>query len=132
MNLFVDSAAHLALVCPDDQFHAPAKEFMRGLDESKLFTSRFVLGEVLTRGVRDVGAPVITEYVRRVLSLASYRVVPALEAIFDESMDALAKYEDQGLSFVDCTNVVIMRNSRIRTIFTFDRAFRRLGFEVVP
>jgi predicted nucleic acid-binding protein len=52
--------------------------------------------------------------------------------LFAHALDTLVKYEDQGLSFADCTSLLIMRAGRIRTIFTFERAFRRLGFRGVP
>lgn len=132
MKFFVDSAAHIALLNRDDPYHAEAVAYLRSLVAPSLVTSRFVLAEVLNRGAREVGARAATLYVQGVLDRPSYTVLPALEAAFDQSMDALRKYEDQGLSFVDSTNVVLMRGSRIRTIFTFDRVFRKLGFEVVP
>ena len=132
MNLFVDSAAHLALLCKEDEHHLPAITFLRTLASSRLFTSRFVLSEVLTRGTRLQGAREAADYVRDVLSRPSYTVLPLLPEVFDAAMDALVKYEDQGLSFVDCTSVVQMRAARMRTIFTFDRGFRRIGFTVVP
>jgi predicted nucleic acid-binding protein len=132
MKLFVDSAAHLALLNRDDQHHAAAVAQLESLREARLVTSRFVLAEVLNRAVRDVGAKAATTYARGVLDRDSYSVLPAMEDVFDQALDLVVRYEDQALSFVDCTSIVIMRSSRIRTIFTFDRAFRRLGFEVVP
>lgn len=132
MSVFVDSAAHLALLCEEDQHHRAAVDLLRRTPSLEFITSRFVLSEVLTRGARLRGAAQAADYVRSILSRPSYKVLPMLPEVFDAAMDTLVKYEDQGLSFVDCTSVVIMRNSRIRTIFTFDRAFRKLGFQVVP
>lgn len=132
MRLFVDSAAHLALLNRDDQHHGAAVAALRSMSDPELVTSRFVLAEVLNRGTREVGARSASAYVRGVLDRPSYTVLPSLEEVFDQALDALVKYEDQDLSFVDCTSLVIMRSGRIRTIFTFDRAFKRLGFQVVP
>ncbi len=132
MKLFVDSAAHLALLGEEDQHHREAKAFVGRVPPTEFVTSRFVLAEVLTRGARVRGAAQSARYVREILSRPSYRVLPMLPEVFDAAMDVLVKYEDQGLSFVDSTSVVLMRGGRIRTIFTFDRAFRKLGFEVVP
>ncbi len=132
MKLFVDSAAHLALLCEEDRHHGAAVGLLRRIPSSELVTSRFILSEVLARGARLQGATETVEYVRGILSRPSYTVLPMLPEILDAAMDGLVKYEDQGLSFVDCTSIVVMRSSRIRTIFTFDRAFRKLGFVVVP
>jgi len=132
MRLFVDSGAHLALMIRDDQHHASAVALLESLTDARLVTSRFVLAEVLNRAVRQVSARIATTYVRGVLDRPSYSVLPALEGVFDRSMDLLTRYEEHGLSFIDCTSLVSMRDGRIRTLFTFDRAFRKLGFEVVP
>jgi predicted nucleic acid-binding protein len=132
MKLFVDSAAHLALLNRDDQHHAAAVARLESLREARLVTSRFVLAEVLNRAARDVGAKAATSYIRGVLDRDSCSVLPAMEDVFDRALDLVVRYEDQALSFVDCTTIVLMREGRLRTIFAFDRAFRRLGFEVIP
>ncbi len=132
MIVFVDSGAHLGLLDPQDQNHVEAAACFRRLEDRRLVTSTAVLAEVATRGARLVGARPVADYIRGVLSSPLYAVPEVGHAFFAEALDALAKYEDQGLSFTDCTTAILMRAGRIRTVFTFDRAFRRLGFQVVP
>ena len=132
MICFVDSAAHLAILDPRDQHHGRTADFVRSLENPRLITSTFVLSEVVTRGTRLVGAWKTSSYLRMVLSNPAYRIVEIGLEVLAESLDALVKYADQKLSFTDCTSVLIMRGTRIKTIFTFDEAFRRLGFKMVP
>ncbi|MCP4105379.1 MAG: type II toxin-antitoxin system VapC family toxin [Desulfobacteraceae bacterium] len=42
------------------------------------------------------------------------------------------KYADQRVSFTDCLSFVVMKQSDIRKVFTFDRHFSVMGFEVIP
>jgi predicted nucleic acid-binding protein len=49
----------------------------------------------------------------------------------EESLDALFKFEGQGFSFVDATNVVLMKAVRTRTIFSFDAGFRKAGYDLL-
>src|SRR5438309_1610797 len=132
MILFVDSAAHLALLDVDDQHSKPALNFLRGLENSKFVTSTLVLSEVATRGNQLVGAWRTATYVRTILANPAYTVIEIGIPIFQQALSALIKYEDQDLSLTDCTTTLIMRDGRIRTIFTFDDAFRKLGFQKVP
>ncbi len=132
MNLFVDSAAHIALLYRDDQHHKAALGALRTLEESRLITSSFVLNEVASRGASVVGAAAAARYVRGFWERASVHVVEVGRDLFLEGLAVQEKYEDQGLSLTDAVSVVLMRSARIRTIFTFDRAFRRLGFQVIP
>lgn len=132
MKLFVDSAAHIALLDPQDQHHDRAISFLPGLTRQKLLTSTFVLGEVATRGSRLVGAGRTAAYLRNVFSNPIYHVVDINRVLVEAALDVLVKYEDQRLSLTDCTSLLIMRTGRIRRIFTFDDGFRRIGLETVP
>lgn len=132
MILFVDSAAHIALLDASDQHHRSALDFLDGFREGRFITSNLVLSEVAARGIRLVGAKPTANYLRAILSNPAHHVMDVVRESFGPALDAAIKYEDQGLGFVDCTTILIMRAARIQTIFTFDRAFRRLGFDVVP
>jgi predicted nucleic acid-binding protein len=132
MILFVNSAAHIALLDVSDQHHRPALDYLNGIQEGLFITSNLVLSEVAARGVRLVGAKPTATYLRAVLSNPAFHAMDVPGNSFGPAIEAMIKYEDQGLGFVDCTTVLIMQAARTRTIFTFDRAFRRLGFHVVP
>jgi predicted nucleic acid-binding protein len=132
MNLFVDSGAHLALLDRGDQHHGAAKRFLQQVGPSRFITSTFVLSEVATRGAWLVGARPTRTYIRGILSSPVYHVLDVNREVFRQALEALVKFEDQGLSLTDCTNWVIMRAGRIRTIFSFDKGFRRIGLHTVP
>jgi predicted nucleic acid-binding protein len=132
VSLFVDAGAHIALLDPGDQHHRAAAETWARLKGSPLATSIPVLWEVASRGATLVQAALPAAYLRAVLGSPVWRVVDLSRDLFAESLETLVKYEDQELSFTDASTVVILRRARIRRVFTFDRAFRRLGFEVLP
>ena len=132
MNLFVDAGAYIGLLDAADQHHAEAVEALKSLDASRLISSSFVFNEVATRGVRLVGAPTTARFLRGLWEREATHVVEIGRDLFLEGLAVQEKYEDQGLSLTDAVTVVLMRSARIKTIFTFDRAFRRLGFRVIP
>ena len=50
------------------------------------------------------------------------------ESHFVQTAAFLRKHLDQGYSFVDCSSMVIMRETRLQTVFTADRHFLEAGF----
>ena len=132
MRVFVDSGPFIALLDRSDQHHASAREAMARMGDVRLITSLFVLGEVAGRGVRLVGARPTSDFIRKILSSPLFHVVDVGLQAVEEALEALLKFEDQGLSFVDATNVVLMRAARTRKIFSFDGGFRKAGFDLLP
>ena len=132
MSVFLDTGPFIAFDDPRDQNHARAVDCFSRLREVRLATSLPVLTETATRGATLMGCEKIAILVRRVLSNKHYQVLDVSRQVFIEALDLMVKYDDQGLSLTDCTSIVIMRALRIRKIFTFDAAFRRLGYEVIP
>lgn len=132
MNLFVDAGAYIGLLDAGDQHHAEAVEVLKILAPSRLVTSSFVLDEVATRGAQLVGAAATARFIRGLWERESTHVVEVGRDLFLEGLSLQEKYEDQGLSLTDAVSLVISRSGRIKEIFTFDRAFRRLGMKVRP
>ena len=132
MSLFVDSGAFLGLLSARDPYHPRAFRFLRRWRGGKLLTSNFVLDEVATRGAQLVGAEKAATYVRGILDSPLHHVMDVSRELLIASLERFVKYEDQGLSLTDCSNVVIMEAAGIRSIFTFDSGFRRIGLEMVP
>jgi predicted nucleic acid-binding protein len=132
VSIFVDTGPFIALDDPRDQYHARAVDCFSRIREDRLTTSLPILTETATRGATLVGCAKIAILVRLILSNKHYQVLDASRQVFVESLDLMVKYADHGFSLTDCTSIIIMRALRIRRIFTFDTAFRRLGFEVIP
>ncbi len=49
-----------------------------------------------------------------------------------EAWAIFEKFEDQTLSFTDCTSAALCRRLKIPRVLTLDGDFRILGFEVLP
>lgn len=132
MNHFIDSGAYIGLLDADDQHHAEAVAGLKSLEAGRLVTSSFVLDEVATRGASLVGAAATARFVRGIWESRAVHVVEVGRDLFLDGLAIQEKHADQGLSLTDAVSVAILRAGRIRSILTFDRAFRRLGFRVFP
>ena len=138
LRLFIDSGPLIAKYNRKDPYYHQVKLVFdkiqaKEIDITRIYTSNLVIGETLTHvlyATHDL------EYCQKILNL----VVQSryIETIYvDREMDAeirttFLKYFDQGLSYVDCSNIAIMKEHKIDAIFTIDATFKNLGFTCLP
>ena len=138
MRLFIDSGPLIAKYNKKDPYYAQVKSVFdqiqaKEIEIARMFTSNLVIGETLTHilyATHDL------EYCQKILNLVGQ--TRYLDIIFiNRELDASAratflKYFDQSLSFVDCSNISIMKEYNIGSIFTIDSNFKNLGFACLP
>lgn len=132
-SLFVDSSALIALAKSNDQNHEKAKEFFTALEPPyQLITSDYILDETATRLSDSLGALSAVFFCEKIFESHLYRIKFVDRNTFLLSLMKLKKLADQAVSFTDCTSFVLMEKNKLRTAFTFDDDFRKVGFEMVP
>lgn len=131
--IFVDTSAWIALVDRGDKFHKRANEWwVEQRRVVQLITSNIVVMETLGWVRYNRGRKIAIElgkslYLSREVEIK--RLTPSIETQAWELFSAL---EGRGISMVDCTSFVIMKESKIDQVFGFDQDFSDLGFQVVP
>lgn len=127
----IDTSAVIALLDPHDRFHQPARQFFDDASEMVWFTANITAHEAFTRVRYDYSldkAIAHFDYLRG----RDFRVL-AFDATDERAARDLArKYDDQTFSFHDVLCAVVMLRAGIYKVFTFDRDFWILGFEVLP
>jgi predicted nucleic acid-binding protein len=132
MNIFIDTAAFLAVLNANDRFHPSAK---RSWDEilssdSILFSSNYVILETTALLQHRFGIEAVRLFENDILPIIGIAWVD--EAIHKQGMSALLTANRRDLSLVDCTSFEIIRQMGLDTVFTFDPHFREQGFMVIP
>ena len=132
MNIFMDTAAFLAILNLNDQFHYPARDTWAEILESNavLFTSNYVLLETITLLQHRFGIEAVRLFESNILPIMEVRWID--EPVHNQAMSALLVANRRSLSLVDCTSFEIMRQFGIETIFTFDSHFQEQGFKLIP
>ncbi len=133
-RVFVDTGAWVAIQVTDDRHREAAGRVLPALIHAcqSLVTSNLVVDETYTllrigKGYRET---------RRFLDMLAQR--GKMERLFiTESLerdvyDLLHRYADQPFSFVDATNLALMRHQRIRHAFAFDSHLATAGFRRIP
>lgn len=131
--MFVDTSAWVALVVQADQYHGAAKAVLDAVDTTNpLFTTDYVVDETLTRVRRVAGHRVAARAGELLRSSSVAQIRRLTDDDVERAWSIFRKHADQDLSFTDCTSVAFMERTKLRSVFTFDEDFRRLGYVVVP
>jgi uncharacterized protein len=132
--IYVDTGAYLARYLSRDQYHQKAKTFWEKIRKSQesCFTSNFVLDETFTLLGRWAGYEFASK--KAAIIYASKLLIILRPTREDEmkAIDFFQKYADQNVSFTDCISIVLMRNKKIKRVFSFDSHFERAGFKLCP
>jgi predicted nucleic acid-binding protein len=132
MNIFIDTAAFLAVLNANDQFHRSARQIWDEIlsSDSPLFSSNYVILETTALLQHRFGIDALRLFESDILPVIEIAWVD--EAIHKQGMSALLAANRRSLSLVDCTSFEIMHQIGLDEVFTFDPHFREQGFKVIP
>jgi uncharacterized protein len=132
-EVFVDSAALIAMIDSRDALHDRARVVERRFAESdvRMVMSDAVLSEFLSltspRPLRAAGIAAVDAY----MNSPRFTVVPATRRAFLRAVDLYRSRPDKEWSLVDCSSILICQERGIRRVFTSDRHFRQAGFDIL-
>jgi uncharacterized protein len=132
MNIFIDTAAFLAVLNADDQFHHAASQSWAKIlsSDTTIFSSNYVILETTTLLQHRFGIESLRLFERDILPIII--IVWVDESIHKQGMSALLTANRRNLSLVDCTSFEIIRQIGVDNVFTFDPHFHEQGFSVIP
>ena len=132
MNIFVDTAAFLAILNAKDQFHPLAKNAWDEIiaSDTIIFSSNYVVLEATALLQHRFGIDALRLFESNVLPILE--IIWVDETIHKQAISALLAANRRDLSLVDCTSFEIMRQNGLDKVFTFDPHFSEQGFIVIP
>ena len=129
-TILVDSDAFVALAKEDDSNHNQARKILTYLSKKPVLftTSNYVFSETVTVLSQRVGRKYASSFIQE---LKSPETLFSMQWI-DEELESLAIqiFQDQtskNVSFVDCTNMALMKHLRLTAIFSFDSIYKKNG-----
>jgi predicted nucleic acid-binding protein len=129
-SCFIDTGVFFAAYNKNDEMHLDGT---LALVSSLLgwfgraYTSSYVIDETLTLAKAKLGGP---EAVRLAESILQSKKITKVnvnedENIFRDSFERFKEHLDvRGLSFTDCTTLILRERMKIRTLVSFDRSFK--------
>jgi len=131
--IYIDTGAFIAKYLETDQYHKKSQVLWEGLIEKyRLYTSNFVVDELLTFLVRRVG---LAASIKAAEEIYASRVLEILQSTREIEINAIAymkKYKDVNkLSFTDCVSFSLCEDRNITEVFSFDHHFSIVGFNQI-
>lgn len=128
--ILLDTSAFIAVTDPEDSLHEAARAYFDAHGSLQWFALNVTTHETYTRSRYDTGFQAASE---RYNSMRQRFLLLDFSAIDEaEAFKILEKYEEHEISFHDALCAAVMLRHGIYKVFTLDRDFWILGFEVVP
>ena len=132
MSVFVDTSAFYAFLDADDKNYGPSASTWREImaSDEQVMTTNYVLVETFALLQSRLGLRALRDFQADVVPVLHVEfVTPEIHQL---GIAALFRASRRGLSLVDCVSFEVMRESGIKSAFTFDRHFREYGFTAEP
>jgi predicted nucleic acid-binding protein len=127
INTFIDTSYICALYNPHDSLHKEALKLKRGIDQQiNPFISNYIFLETVTVLSQRVGKQDANDIGNLMFSSNKFGFLQATPKIDVKTWQLFQKVSDKNISYVDCSNVVLMKEERIDKILTFDQDFEDL------
>ena len=129
-KVFVDTAAWIALINIDDDFHKHPKEVRRQLQEnnSSLVTSDFVFLEVADALTTPKLRFQTINFINRLKKLSGLQVISVSKSLFEAGWQLYSQRLDKDWGLTDCMSFVIMQQQGITVACPSDKHFEQAGF----
>ena len=129
--ILLDTSAVIALHCPSDQYHVVAKSFFSTTEQSLLVALNVTAHESYTRARYNSTFPAAIEIYDFLKGQQLFQLTFTPEHE-QKARQLLEQFREHRVSFHDALCAVVMKQVGIYRVFTFDRHFYILGFEVLP
>ena len=130
-SVFIDSSAWISYVIPTDtNYHKAVSIFQSFLPTTKIYTSLFILDEVMTKIRRVLSqkeADTFYRYLSRLENKKVISILPVTKKTVNSAIKLLNDYPTPNtFSLTNATNVILIEKKKIAALFTFDSDFRKL------
>lgn len=133
-RVFVDADAFVALASTKDSNHQQAIACLDKLANKPVVfvTSGYVFSEVVTVLSLRVSKTAAVKFIDTLQDPTNqYTILRVDEDIEKAAMAIFKAQASKNVSFVDCTNIALVRAHQLDAIFSFDKIYRKNGLTVV-
>ncbi|OGM29414.1 hypothetical protein A2630_01690 [Candidatus Woesebacteria bacterium RIFCSPHIGHO2_01_FULL_44_10] len=128
--IFIDADAFIGIYKKSDPHHKNAVRISENLQEdgTGVVTSWDVVDEVATKLSYQVARKIAIQFLDD-LGGGNIKVVFVDSKLAKKAQRIFKKQTSKRVSLTDCTNMAIMREMKIKTIFSFDIHYEQNGFK---
>jgi uncharacterized protein len=128
--IFIDTGAFYARSVQSDAHHKRARTLWPKLRHERLFTSSLVICETAELLLRRTSPAFAVRIVGQILATPELVILRPTVADEFAALALMAKYADQPIGFADCVSFLLMKQNKLRQVFSFDQHFQIAGFSL--
>ena len=128
MKLFIDADAFVGTYIPQDTHHQKSLKLVSKIHQSKatVYTSNTSFYEAITVISQKAGKNKAKLFLKK--SLKGIRVIYIDSFIETKAQQIFSRQTSKNVSFFDCINMAIMKQLKIKYIFSFNLHYKKNGF----
>lgn len=136
-KIFIDTGGWLACMNKKDKNHKEALEYLTMIrkNNNQMVISNYIMSETLTwlnyNNYHSIALDMMRLW-KEAERNNTLKIHWVDKSISDDAWEIFTQFNDQRLSFTDCTSFVICRRNKIKKVFGFDSDFNALGFLLSP
>jgi predicted nucleic acid-binding protein len=127
MTVFIDAGIFVALRNAEDVNHQRSKELMIAAlkgNWGRTYTSDYIIDEAITTALaRTRRHDIAVDVGSYIMDSPRFIKIAIDNEIFNEAWIKFKTFKDKGLSFTDCTSLVLTQKQGIKQILSFDCGF---------
>ena len=132
-SIFIDTSTFLAFLRKKDINHNRAVDTLDKIvhQDFKVIITDYILDETYTGLLTRVSFQAAMQF-DKLLRTGSWKIELITAERFAKAQEVFRRYnKDKTWSFTDCTSWVVMKELKIKKVFTFDKNFEQMGFELL-
>ena len=128
MRIFVDASAYIASLNKKDINHKRAILLSKALfqKDGEFVTSNTVLHEIYTVLSLKIDKALAVHFHKMILK-GGLPIIYVDEAIEEEAWVIFEKEKSKNVSFFDCLSFAVIKKFKIKSMFSFDKDFKRFA-----
>ncbi|MDZ7342677.1 MAG: PIN domain-containing protein [candidate division KSB1 bacterium] len=130
-KIFIDTVFVIALVSPNDQYHAQAMALSKKYENAPMLITEAVLMEIGNALAKDYKQEAIAIIKAFRSSGDDVIIIEQNSQLFLKGFEMYEKYKDKAWSLVDCISFVVMRENKVTEALTTDDHFKQAGFKIL-
>lgn len=133
INILVDADAFIAMVKDDDANHQKAARLFSQLEDNNIsfVTTNYVFSEAVTVISQRTSHQTAINFINNMKSSDSiFSIIRMTQEIEDMAIEIFKKQTSKNVSFVDCTNMALIKHDNLDAIFSFDEIYKKNGFRL--
>ncbi|EKD22819.1 MAG: hypothetical protein ACD_83C00257G0001 [uncultured bacterium] len=131
MKIFVDASFFVALAKKDDSCHQKAKEIINSISGVELYTAFYIIDEAATVLTIKTSKPEAVRFLNSIKQKDFPTILPFNKSDRLKAYDLFKESKINDISINDCISVIIMKKHGIKKCLSFDKHFKKLGFEII-